>query len=89
MSEERDYYDEIMKIMQVATNAFWEAEIPKHQIPSVLADYLVISIIGMTQHEDEEITEAAVLGIIDRMKDLLNRWRMGEEGFEDRKWKLN
>lgn len=89
MEEERDYYDEVMRIMQVATHAFFGAEIPRCEIPHVLADYIVISTIGMCQHEGEELTELAVKSVIQRMKNLLNDWKLGQGGFEDRKWKMN
>ncbi|KYG79373.1 hypothetical protein AWW67_13440 [Roseivirga seohaensis] len=89
MEDEKDNYDEIMKIMQVATNAFWGANIPKHEIPHVLADYIVISIIGMCEEEGEELTEKAVMSVIERMKNTLNDWKLGKGGFDYRNWKMN
>lgn len=68
MEEDRDYYDEIMRIMQVATHAFVGSDIPKSKIPPVLADYITLSIIGMSD-EEHELAEEAIKAIQERMSD--------------------
>ena len=78
---EHDFeYDRVWEVLKMAVEEMKRSEIPDHEMPPAVADFLVYSLISMGKANN--VSEEAVETIIERMRRTLEDWRFGNPPFD-------